>query len=80
MPSLGVVDAVELEDILPPPRMAATDECAHRACFRMADVTVIHSVVIRATGSIATDIGAGLNPLSYPPFKRPSLKAIVSPA
>ena len=33
--------------------MAATDECAQRACFRMADVTVIHSVVTKATGSTA---------------------------
>jgi hypothetical protein len=42
-----------------PPRIAETDECAQRACLRMADVTVMHSVVIRATGSIATDIGIG---------------------
>lgn len=40
----------------PPPRMAETDECAHRACFLIAEVTVIHSVVIRATGSTAIDI------------------------
>ena len=39
-----------------PPKMAETDECAHRACFRIADVTVIHSVVTRATGSIAIGI------------------------
>ena len=38
-----------------PPRMAATEECAQRACFRMAEVTVMHSVVTRDTGS--TDIG-----------------------
>jgi hypothetical protein len=42
----------------PPPSMAATDECAQRACFRMADVTVIHSVTTRATGSTAMVIGA----------------------
>lgn len=36
--------------------MAETDECAHRACFLIAEVTVIHSVVIRATGSTAIDI------------------------
>jgi len=35
--------------------MAETEECAQRACFRMADVTVIHSVVIKATGSTATE-------------------------
>jgi hypothetical protein len=40
-----------------PPRIADTEECAHLACFRMADVTVIHSVVIKATGSTATDMG-----------------------
>ena len=39
--------------------MAATEDCAHRACFRIAEVTVMHSVVIRATGSTATDIRAG---------------------
>ena len=37
--------------------MAATEECAHRACLRMADVTVIHSVITRAIGSMATVIG-----------------------
>ena len=36
--------------------MAETEECAHRACFLIAEVTVIHSVVIRATGSTAIDI------------------------
>ena len=36
--------------------MAETDECAHRACFLIAEVTVIHSVVIKATGSTAIDI------------------------
>lgn len=40
-----------------PPRIAETEECAQRACLRMADVTVMHSVVIRATGSTATEIG-----------------------
>lgn len=40
-----------------PPKIADTDECAHRACLRMADVTVIHSVTTSATGSIATDMG-----------------------
>ena len=39
-----------------PPKIADTDECAHRACFRIADVTVIHSVVTRATGSMAMGI------------------------
>lgn len=37
------------------PRIADTDECAHLACLRMADVTVIHSVVIKATGSTAME-------------------------
>ena len=52
----------------PPPRIADTEDCAQRACFRMADVIVIHSVVIRAIGSIAMmgdvwtiSAGLGLN-------------------
>jgi hypothetical protein len=49
-----------------PPRIADTEECAHLACFRMADVTVIHSVVIRATGSTATDTGVVLEPNMSP--------------
>lgn len=40
----------------PPPRIAETDEWAHRACFLIAEVTVMHSVVIKATGSTAIDI------------------------
>ena len=51
---------------VPPPKIDATDECAHRACFRMAEVTVMHSVVMRATGSIVTEIGRGLRPLAGP--------------
>jgi hypothetical protein len=43
-----------------PPKIAETEECAHLACFRMADVTVMHSVVIKATGSTATDTGVVL--------------------
>jgi hypothetical protein len=39
--------------------MAATDECAHRACFRIADVTVMHSVTTRATGLTATVMARG---------------------
>lgn len=39
-----------------PPRIADTEEWAHRACLRIAEVTVIHSVVIRATGSTATEM------------------------
>jgi hypothetical protein len=42
------------------PRMAATDECAHRACLRIADVTVIHSVTTRDTGFTATVTARGL--------------------
>ena len=42
-----------------PPSMAETDECAHLACFLIAEVTVIHSVVIKATGSIVIAISAG---------------------
>jgi hypothetical protein len=41
------------------PSMAATEECAHRACFRIADVTVIHSVTTSATGLTATVIARG---------------------
>lgn len=39
--------------------MAETEECAQRACFRIAEVTVIHSVITRATGLTATDMGRG---------------------
>ena len=46
--------------------MADTEECAHLACFRMADVTVIHSVVIKATGSTATDTGVVLGLIMSP--------------
>lgn len=42
----------------PPPRIAETDDWAHRVCFLIAEVTVIHSVVIRATGSMAIEIEA----------------------
>lgn len=45
-----------LETVAPPPRIAETEECAQRACFLIAEVTVIHSVVIRATGSTAIAI------------------------
>jgi hypothetical protein len=37
--------------------MADMDECAQRACFRMAEVTVMHSVMTSATGSTAIVIG-----------------------
>lgn len=40
-----------------PPRIAETEDCAHRACLRIAEVTVIHSVTTSATGSMATEIG-----------------------
>lgn len=43
-----------------PPRIAETEECAQRACFRMDEVTVIHSVVTRATGSIAIGRGSDM--------------------
>lgn len=36
--------------------MAETEEWAQRACLRMAEVTMIHSVVIRATGSTAAEM------------------------
>lgn len=39
--------------------MADTEECAQRACLRMADVTVMHSVTTRATGFTATVIARG---------------------
>lgn len=39
----------------PPPRMAATEDCDQRACLRIAEVIVIHSVVIKAMGSIAIE-------------------------
>jgi hypothetical protein len=40
-----------------PPSMADMDECAQRACFRIAEVTVMHSVMTSATGSTAIVIG-----------------------
>jgi hypothetical protein len=44
----------------PPLRIAETEECAHLACLRMADVTVMHSVMTSATGSTAMVIGVCL--------------------
>jgi hypothetical protein len=40
-----------------PPRIADTEECAHRVCLRIADVTVMHSVTTSAIGLTATDMG-----------------------
>lgn len=40
-----------------PPRMEDTEEWAQRACFRIADVTDIHSEMTRETGSTATATG-----------------------
>jgi len=39
-----------------PPKIADMEDCAQRGCFRMADVTVTHSVTTNATGSTATVI------------------------
>jgi hypothetical protein len=44
-----------------PPRMEDTEEPAHRACFRIIDVTDIHSDITNDTGSTATDTGRLLN-------------------
>lgn len=64
----------------PPPRMAETDECAQRACFRMADVTVIHSVTTRATGSMATVTRLELRPdMCSPPVIFGVLGAVLWP-
>lgn len=52
-----------------PPRIAETEECAHRACLRIADVTVIHSVVIRATGSTATEVEGLLEDFMAPLYR-----------
>lgn len=41
------------------PSIAATEECAQRACLRIADVTVMHSVTTSATGFTATVTGRG---------------------
>lgn len=41
----------------PPPRIAETELCAHRACLRIAEVTVIHSLTTKPTGSTAIDVG-----------------------
>ena len=38
-----------------PPRIVETEACAHLGCFRIAEVIVMHSVVIKATGSTATE-------------------------
>jgi hypothetical protein len=54
-PSSGVPEAAHLE---PPPRMAETLECAQRACLRIADVTVMHSVATSPTASTAMVTGA----------------------
>jgi hypothetical protein len=62
-PCLTGFDGLEL-----PPRIAETEECAQRACLRMAEVTVIHSVVIKVTGSTATEIGA-TSGLLFEPFR-----------
>lgn len=40
--------------------MADTDECAQRACLRIAEVTVMHSVITSATGSTATETAPDL--------------------
>lgn len=42
--------------------MDEMEECAQRACLRIALVTVIHSVTTRATGSIATVVLAVRRP------------------
>jgi len=39
-----------------PPKIAEMEDCAQRGCFRIADVTVTHSVTTNATGSTATVI------------------------
>lgn len=57
----------ELNGLELPPNIEETDECAQRACFRIAEVTVIHSVVIRATGSTAIEtifVSENILPLS----------------
>lgn len=40
------------------PRMDDILECAQRACLRMAEVTVMHSVTTSDTGSTATWVEA----------------------
>lgn len=40
-----------------PPRIEETDEPAHRACLRIAEVTVMHSDMTKGTGSTATATG-----------------------
>lgn len=42
------------------PRMDDILECAQRACLRMAEVTVMHSVTTSDTGSTATGIEAAM--------------------
>ena len=47
-----------------------TEECAQRACLRIADVIVMHSVVINATGSTAMEMGVlfGVDEAMLAPF------------
>lgn len=63
-----------------PPRIEDTDECAQRACLRMAEVTVIHSVVIRATGSTATETAVLFEGIPAVPFRgvRSKLDLLIS--
>jgi hypothetical protein len=51
--SVGVRRGEGAED----PRMEEMELWAQRACLRMAEVTVMHSVTTRATGSMATGTG-----------------------
>lgn len=56
-----------LKGVVPPPRIDETDECAQLACLRMADITVMTSVVMSATASTAITVlrGAMIAPFVY---------------
>lgn len=40
-----------------PPSIEETEDCAHRACLRMTEVTDMHSLITSDTGFTATDTG-----------------------
>lgn len=60
MPS--VLEAKKRLELLPPPNIDATELCAHLAFLRIAEVTVMHSVVMSEMGSLAM---AGMGGLMF---------------
>ena len=66
LPDEGLDISKSCDRLVPPPKIAETDDCAHRECFRIAEVIAMHSVVINATGLIVIEIV----PLSTPGLGR----------